>query len=191
MTRKKPRNKPRKPEASYAQLAVRVERYEVEAGVDINFLLERPELAFHDIDDDPLFEHVTKLVLTGTAIYPSERTGERFELTIRGDDSPSTRVGLKLRDMQLRDNNRVPQYREYRGQSLPIYRSVPGVASVSRAGKMSPWTAWINLAPRLVTDMLALLGIGGRLYLAILECKQGRERWIRRLSLQTRDPARE
>jgi hypothetical protein len=163
----------------------------VEASVDVSLHLEHPHLAFHDTDDDPLFEHITQLVLIGTATYPSDRTGESFELTIRGDDSPSTRVGLKLRDMQLRDNNRVPQYREYRGQSLPIYRPVPGIASVSRAGKASPWTAWINLAPRLVSDMLTLLGVNGRLYLAIQECKRGRERWIRRLSLQTRDPASE
>ncbi len=56
--------------------------------------------------------------------------------------------------MQLRDDNRVPQYREYCGQT-------------------------------------SLLGSSGRLYLTILECKQSRERWIRRLSLQTRDPASE
>ncbi len=131
------------------------------------------------------------MVLIGTATYPSDRTGECFELTIRGDDSPATRVGLRLRDMQLRDDNRVPQYREYRGQTLPVYRPVPGIASVRRVGKTSPWTAWINLAPRLVSDMLALLGFSGHLYLAILECKHSRERWIRRLSLQTRDPASE
>jgi hypothetical protein len=185
------RKKRSKAEASYTQLGVRLERYEVEAGVDVNLHLEHPHLAFHDADDDPLFEHITRLVLTGTTTYPSDRAGECFELTIRGDDSASTRVGLKLRDMQLRDNNRVPQYREYRGQTLPVYRPVPGIASVSRAGKTSPWTAWINLAPRLVSDMLALLSMSGRLYLAILERNQGRERWIRRLSLQTRDPASE
>jgi len=185
------RKKRRTAEPSYTQLGVRVEQYEVESAVDVNFHLEHPHLAFHDADDDPLFEHITRLVLTGTATYPSDRAGERFELTIRGDDGPSTRVGLKLRDMQLRDHNRVSQYREYRGQTLPVYRPVPGIASVSRAGKASPWTAWINLAPRLVSDMLALVGFSDRLYLGILECKQGRERWIRRLSLQTTDPATE
>jgi hypothetical protein len=185
------RKKRRKTEPAYTQLGVHLERYEAEAGVDVNFHLEHPELAFHDPDDDPLFEHITQLVLTGTATYPPDRAGESFELTIRGDDNLSTRVGLKLRDMQLKDENGVPQYREYRGQTLPVYRSVPGIASVSRAGKTAPWTAWITLAPRLVSDMLTLLSVGGRLHLAILERKQGRERWIRRLALQTRDPANE
>jgi hypothetical protein len=49
--------------------------------------------------------------------------------------------------------------------------------------QLSPWTAWIILAPRLVSDRLALLGMRGRLYLDILESKQGRECWIRQLSL--------
>jgi hypothetical protein len=184
------RKKKREPEPIYTQLAVCLERYDVEAGVGVNFLLERPELAFHDADDDLVFEPITRLVLTGTATYPSDRAGEGFELTIRGDDGPSTRVGLKLREMQVRDNH-VPRYREYRGQTFPVYRHVPGVASMTRARKTSPWTAWINLAPRLVSDMLALLGMQGRLYLAILESRRGRERWIRQLSLQTRDPASE
>jgi hypothetical protein len=152
----------RKDEASQTQLGVRVERYDVEAGVDVNFHLERPHLAFHDPDNDPLFEHVTQLVLSGTATSPSDRAGECFTLTIRGDDSPSTRVGLTLHDMQLFDEYHAPRYREYRGQTVPVYRSVPGIASLSRTRKASPWTAWINCAPRLVSDMLVLLGLSGR-----------------------------
>ena len=181
----------RKPGPTYTQLAVRLERYDVQSEVGVTFYLERPELAFHDADDDPLFEHITRLVLTGTATYPAERSGECFELTIRGDDGPSSRVGLMLRDMHLLDKERVPRYREYRGQSYPVYRQVPGIASMSRAGKTSSWTAWINLKPRLVSDMLLTLGLRARLYLGILESKQGRERWIRQLSLQTIDPANE
>jgi hypothetical protein len=78
---------------AYVYAAGSIDRYDVEVGVDVNFHVEHPELAFHDPDDDPLLEHVTRLVLLGTATYPADRAGERFELTIRGDDSPSTRVG--------------------------------------------------------------------------------------------------
>ena len=60
---------------------------------------------------------------------------------------------------------------------------------MSRGGKELAWTAWINLAPRLVSDMLVLLGMGERLYLAVLESRQGRDRWIRQLALQTINPA--
>jgi hypothetical protein len=179
------------PEAVYTSLAVCVERYEARADVSVNYLLEHPHLAFHDPDDDSVFEHITQIVVTGTATYPEERRRETFEFTIRGDDSPGTRVNLKLREMQERDEHRVPKYREYRGQPLPVYRPVPGIATMSRTGKQSPWTAWINLAPRLVSDMLVMFGSGMRLYLSVYECKRGRERWIRSLSLQTTDPANE
>jgi hypothetical protein len=181
----------RKPGPTYTQLAVRLERYDVQSEVGVTFYLERPELAFHDVDDDPVFEHITRLVLIGTSTYPAERAGECFELTIRGYDGPSSRVDLKLRDMHLLDADRVPRYREYRGQTFPVYRPVPGIASMSRAGRKSPWTAWINLQPRLVTDMVVTLGLRARLYLAISETKQGRDRWIRQLSLQTSDPSNE
>jgi hypothetical protein len=39
--------------------------------------------------------------------------------------------------------------------------------------------------------VLVTLGLRTRLYLAMIESKQGRERWIRQLSLQTTDPANE
>ena len=50
------RNTRRKPEPSYTQLGIRLERYEVEASVDVNFYVEHPELALHDSADDPLFD---------------------------------------------------------------------------------------------------------------------------------------
>lgn len=78
----------RKAEPVYTHLAIRLDRYDVEAGVGVSYLLERPDLAFRDADDDPVFEHVTQLELAGSASYPPERAGERFELTVRGDDGP-------------------------------------------------------------------------------------------------------
>lgn len=189
MPRKKKRR--RQPEAVYTSLGIRVDRYEAKADVSVNYLVDHPHLAFHDCDDDPVFEHITQLVVAGTTTYPEERRGESFELTIRGDDGLGTRVNLKLRDMHQRDEHRVPQYREYRGQSLPVYRPVPGIATISRAGKEGPWTGWITLAPRLVSDMLVMLGTGMRLYLSVYERRQGRDRWIRSLMLRTTDPAGE
>jgi hypothetical protein len=39
--------------------------------------------------------------------------------------------------------------------------------------------------------MLTLLGTGRQLYISLQERKQGRDRWVRSLSLQTTDPAEE
>jgi hypothetical protein len=47
------------------------------------------------------------------------------------------------------------------------HRPVPGLASMSRATKASPWTAWINLEPRLASNMLTLLDGDVRLHLTM------------------------
>jgi hypothetical protein len=57
--------------------------------------------------------------------------------------------------MRLRDNSRVPQYRETPWANVPMHRLVPGIVRSGRTTSL--WTAWIGLAPCLVSDMLALL----------------------------------
>jgi hypothetical protein len=49
----------------------------------------------------------------------------------------------------------------------------------------------INIAPRLVNDMLVLPGTGRTVYLALHDYKEQRVRWVRRFGLQAIDPATE
>jgi hypothetical protein len=53
------------------------------------------------------------------------------------------------------------------------------------------WTAWINVLPRLVSDMLAILNTSRPTWISLHETKYGRVRWIRDISIQTTDPAEE
>lgn len=110
---------------------------------------------------------------------------------IYGDDSPTRNVHLKLRDVQVKNNYNSPQYREYRGRRIPVVNPIPGFTILKRDRGDGTWLSSINIASRLVSDMIALLGSGRTVYLALHEFKARRVRWVRRIGLQTIDPATE
>ena len=179
-----------KTQPTYTLLAIRVDRYDVETAVTVNHYLEQPQYAFRERPDDyPVFEYTTRLTIAGISTYPDERANENYALVLHGDDAPSTNVHLKLSDVHEMDEYRTPRYRTFRGREIPVFRSIPGLGLLNKAG--SEWNAWVTVAPRLVADMLVLLGTGRQLYLSVDERKEQRVRWIRRLSLQTTDPAAE
>jgi hypothetical protein len=185
-------NRDKRKKAEHAFIAIRVDGYDVSAEASISHQVAQPQYAFGDLtDDEPVYKYVTHLKITGTATHPEERAGERYELTVYGDDSPSRNVHLALRDVQVRNDYNSPQYRDYRGRRIPIVNPIPGFTILTRDRGDGTWMSSINLAPRLVSDMLALLGTGRTVYLALHECKERRARWIRRFGLQTIDPAEE
>jgi hypothetical protein len=187
------RQTPKKPTAVDTSVAVRMDGYEARISASVNYSVEEPKYAIGRLgDDEPVYEYVTHLTITGTAIQPAERAGERYELTIYGDDSPSRCVNLKLKDVQVRDEKyNSPQYREYRGRQLPVVRHIPGLSTVEKERGAPTHRAWLNVAPRLVSDMLVLLASGRATYVDLHEAKENRHRWIRRIELQTTDPTQE
>ncbi len=190
MPSKQKHGRPKQAEHSF--IAIRVDRYDVGAEASINYQVEQPQYAFGDLtDDEPVYKYVTHLKITGAATHPEERAGERYELMIYGDDSPTRNVHLKLRDVQVKNDYNSPQYREYRGRRIPVVNPIPGFTILNRDRGDGTWMSSINIAPRLVSDMIALLGTGRTVYLALHECKARRVRWVRRIGLQTIDPATE
>ena len=183
--------KVKKPEEVYTLLSIRVDTYEARADVTINYNVIHPQYAIDLHDSDPLFRHVTQLVIAGTLSDPADRPGDRYEITLRGDDSPGTSVNATLQDAQVRGEYGSPQYRQYRGREIPVYKPPSGLGLINKERGQPFWRGWVTIAPRLVTDMLVLLGHKRSLYLAIQERKAQRSRWIHSISLQTTDPAEE
>ncbi len=101
-----PRKK--KPEEVYTLLGIRVSGYDVRTDASVNYYVLQPQYAGDIDDDDPLFQHVTHLTLTGTSTYPEERAGDHYEITISGDDSPSRGVHATLKDAQERSEYGSP-----------------------------------------------------------------------------------
>lgn len=173
----------------HTHLSIRLETHEVriEASLNGNLKMSRP-LMFDD--EDPVYEFHTGIELLGPSTYPPERAEETYQVQLYGD-ARRGRLDLTLKDVQARDEYLAPAYRTYRGEQIPIYEGPPGLATLSRRRAEKIWDAWVPVAPRVITDVLILLGGSRDLYLAIHERRSGRQRWIQSLSLQTNDPAEE
>jgi hypothetical protein len=185
----RPKRKEIHPEPTYSRIGVKVEKYDARVEADINIDAKDPRYAINLDDRDPVYKYITRLTIVGLATYPEDRAGQRFEVTVYGDESPSRRVFATLKDIHERGEYGQPLYRQYRGQDLPVFRKPPGLGLLDKVRGEPRWTAWLNVAARLVSDMLVLLGTKRDLYLAIEERKIGRTRWVDGICLQTTDPA--
>lgn len=180
----------KKVDDEYTSLSIKIEKHEVksEASLNIDLKMDRP---IFSRDDDPVYEFVTSLEISGVSTYPKKRAGDQYEITIRGQEPHTGNLKLTLHDVQARDDDRCLMYRTYRGERYPVYDAPPGIATISRRHGTRIWDAWVYFVPRLVSDMLVLLSQSKPLFLAIQERKVGRKRWVESLTLQTTDPAEE
>lgn len=183
------RKKSDKPQETFTNLSIRIEHYDAKVEAGINPHVYAPQYAFRLEDDDPLHRFSVQLTLKGVISYPESRAGEAYELTIYGEDAPSHAHHLKLKDVQVRDEKyNSPQYREYRGKRVPIYAAPKGIGHLQKERGERRWSAWLFTPTRFASDMLLLLGQGRPLFLGLREYKEGRDHWIRDVSVQTNDP---
>lgn len=172
-------------------LGLRVERYEASVDASVNHYLYSPKYA-RDFDDrDPVYKFTSYLRITATSIYPEERANHTYELTLYANDAPSRGLNLTLRDVQARDKHGSPQYRQYRGKQIPIYAPPKGVGSLNKIKGEPRWTVALFVPLHFASDMLTLLGHQRTLFVALHERKDGRDRWVQGMALQTTDPAEE
>lgn len=183
--------KPKKaaPEPVITRLGLRLEASEVRVDAGVNIDARHPKYALSFNEDDPVYTYITRLTLRGTVTSPPERAGDQYEVAVSGDEAPSRHVSPTLKQLQERDEFGSPKYRDYRGGSIPVYRTIPGLGLVNKARGEAAWYGWVNVSARVVSDMLVLLNSGRTLYLAIEERREGRTRWIDGVGLQTSDPA--
>ncbi|RUX42924.1 hypothetical protein EOA33_30635 [Mesorhizobium sp. M4A.F.Ca.ET.050.02.1.1] len=175
----------------HTHLGIRVEHYEASVEAAVNYNVYSPQSAWNSDDDDPLYRFTTRLIVAGISTYPEERAGDRYEVTIYGDNLGSGDVRATLKDVQERDEYGSPKYRSYRGRQIPIYNPPSGMGLIDKIRGEPRWTAWLRVSPRFTSDALALFGNGRSLFLAIHERKRDRARWVQSVSLQTTDPAEE
>jgi hypothetical protein len=182
-------NKTRKRESAeeHTFLAIRVESYEADAGAGLNLNLVTTH-PYNDSPEDFVFAFGTKLEIKGVACYPTERSGEKYEVTFRAKDSGQYR--LRLKDIQARDEHLIPLYRQYRGGSFAVYEPPAGLSTIERRRHDRVWQGCLFVESHFTRDMLILLGHNRPLYLSVHELKVERQRWIRSISLQSTNPRR-
>ena len=189
-----PRNKKRrtaKQTEQHSFLTAKVESCDISAEAAINSAIYSPDTAWLDDDGDLLYQFTAMLTLEGRFEASDERTGHGLDLTIYGNDAPSRSLSETLSDVQERDAHGSRQYRKYRGRDIPVYRAVHGLATMDKLRGEQRWHCWLQAPTRFVHDLLAILDQERVHWLAIHEVKVNRQRWVRRISLQTTDPSEE
>jgi hypothetical protein len=181
----------RRKDTDYALLSITINGYDVRTDAGIHFDLSGPRRHLAD-PDAPVFTFRTDLTLRGVCSDPPERAGERFEIDLTSGHEPSRHLRLRIEHLQERDQHDNLIFRKYGDGQWPVYADPRGHAVLEKTrGPDMRWTAWMEVAPQMVTDTLALLACGRQLYLSVHEQKIERRWWVRNLSVQTADPARE
>jgi hypothetical protein len=191
MPPKKKRSSRAKPLEEYTRVAMRVNSYKVRAEAALNHNARNAEYAFRDTEDEPLYHFLAHVEIAATCIYPEERVGDGYQLTIYGEDHPDSDVFWKLKDVQVIGEHHAPQYREYRGKRVPVYAPPKGMGMLDKERGRPAWRGTIWAQPRFLSDALILLGQSQPLFLEVLERKIKRHRWIQGITLQSTDPAAE
>lgn len=163
----------------------------VRAEAALNHNARNAEYAFRDTENEPLYHFLAHLEIAATCTYLDERAGDTFDLTIYGEDHPDSDVFWKLKDVQVIGEYHAPQYREYRGERVPVYDPPKGMGTLDRERGRSHWRGAIWAQPRFLSDALTLLGQCRLLFMEIVERKIERRRWIQGITLQSTDPAEE
>lgn len=186
--KRKKKQRSRKLKEEHTFLGLRLDDYKVRATAGINHYAYDPKYAWHDTDDEPLYEFETHLELSGDCIYPEERAGDRYALTIYAEVSPASSIYRKLKDIHVVDEHRVRKYRKYRDRQIPIYAPPKGMGMLEKERGEPAWHGAIWVQPRYVNDLLVLLKHERQLFVSISERKIERQRWIRGVSVQTSHP---
>jgi hypothetical protein len=173
----------------YTNLVIKVETYEASVSAGVNHLAYEPQYGWHSDGEEPVYELHNRVVLSGTAIAPEKRAGDRYEITLYGSSGPD--LDARLKDLAELDAHGSPRYRTYRGREVPVYKPPFGLGVLNKVRGEPAWTTHLFVKPVLVDRWLALLGTTKNLFIELHECKVGRDRWVRSIGLQTTDPMEE
>ena len=185
---RKHRKKLKRTEEEHNFLSIKVSHFDVsiESSINYNLRVDRPIIIRNG--EELAFLNETRLEITGLCVAPKDRVNEEYEISIWGSERYVGEHDLMLRHYQAKDEHGSPKYRQYRGQSYPVYEPPLGLGSISKNRDIGIWQSVIWVKPRLASDMLVMLNQKRTLYLAIHETKKGRQRWVQSVGLQTTNP---
>lgn len=186
----KKRRRTKKKEPEYAFLAIAIDDYDVSMDARVNLSLRGGSRYLID-EDEPVYTFDTGLDITGICTYPDERAGDRYDISLRSSTTLPRDLRLKIKDMQKRDKEGFHVFKRYKDGHFPVYNEPHPLAYLEKVRGEPRWSLWIQVAPQMVSDSLALLSSGKAVYAALHERKENRQRRIQSLSVQTTDPAEE
>lgn len=172
-------------------LGIRVDSHEVAVGRSINSGLLGNTVVQTPNEDSPVFTSSTRIDISGTCTFPKSRATEKYTLAIRGSQLNSREPRVK--DIHVRGKDNLLAYRQYGGRQIPVYDCPLGISTFERIRGANTWSATLSVPDCTASDILAVLAQSATrpIYISIHEHRHERERWIRELYVQTKDPAEE
>lgn len=171
---------------TFELLSLWVTGYEVQVELGVNGRLRMKPL-WGDLDT-PVMQARSWLEVRGKCVYPEERKGEKFVFTMVGEQSPPD-FAETVADIQQRDAHGMPQYRTYRGSTVPVFKCPKGVTQLLRQRRADPWSAWMHVPAGYLSDCLMVLSTRAVHYIYLHEHIVENERWLNTFALQSNDPA--
>ena len=102
----------------YELLAIELTGYKASVDAAINYEVRDKRLRH---GGTKIFDFVTSLGLEGVCLYPEEREGEKYYLSVRGEGHPSWPHSMTLNDCHVLDEHGAHKYRKVRGEQVPVY----------------------------------------------------------------------
>ncbi len=179
------KQKTKKRSAEYDYLSLGVSSYAASVDASVNFRVRDRR---HYEDDAQFFDFHSRLEIECCSWWPDNRAGCNYSLTIYGHAPQHEPFSMTLEDCQVRDEFGERKYEKRRGEQVPVYRVPKGVGHLDRVRGANAWSGVAWVAAQCLTDMLTLLPVVSPLYVSIHELREGRNRFIVGLILQTTDP---
>ncbi len=169
----------------YSFIIVKVENIEISLNSGMNF---ETRGFFVTGENDRIYSFGSNIEITGECIYPEDRMGQKFIVTLAGSSKPSDHLELKLKDLMQLDRNGAPVYKKYKDRIRPVYKEPIGLALVDKVRGENKWLVYLQVDRQMISDSLVLASYNRQLYLSVHEKKSNRQRWVRNFSLGTTNP---
>lgn len=141
-------------------------------------------------DDTPIYKSTNSVNIIGTCDYPEERAGTTYEIHCSSYKSIRFDQGEYLKDFPVLDKHGLRKYKKLTHHSVPLYDPPTSIGFIERSGGDADWQCNAFIPGETISDMITLLVSKHRpLYVSIHEVKEGRNRFVRSVSLQMSHPA--
>jgi hypothetical protein len=118
----------KKPVEEYSFISIRIQNHKARVGASIN---HRAKDKRYQHDGLRVYQFGSYLEIAGICTYPEERSGQRFFITVRGDQPDQGDLNARMQEFHVKDKNGDPKYRKTRGYSTASGSSLLKLEMVS------------------------------------------------------------
>ena len=109
----------KKPVEEYSFISIKIQNHKARVGASINHSAKDKRYRH---DGLRVYQFDSYLEIAGICTYPEERSGERYVLTVHGNQPDRGDLNARLQEFHAKDKNGDPKYQKLRGCHQPVDR---------------------------------------------------------------------